>query len=349
LSAVLEFVAGPEAGRTVVLSGDRPVTLGSDPRADVQLTGPGVSAAHALLVPGGTGRWAVQGLGEEPTRVNDAALHGALCLLTAGDVIRLGPHTLVLHAQPEAPAPTLVRRAGPGQVWRFAPLPRPVPRPVPPAPGRFRLLSCYVIVGLCVAVWLVISAGEAIGLRKILGAALLCALDPQAVVEGWMWWQLVTYAFVHVQFWHIAFNGIALASFGGPFETAFGTRRFLTVFGAGVLASGLACMVEAYVPLLFGHAMRQMLVIGASGGVCALLVCFAAWQPDARVILAFVIPLRASLLVVVLLAIDIIGLVLPGHGIAHSGHIGGTLVGLALCPYIVGRWPWRSRRHSVTP
>jgi membrane associated rhomboid family serine protease len=324
----LAFVAGPHAGHTVVLHGDRPITLGSGLEDDLTLAGPGVSATHARLIPGGPDSWALQALGVEGTRVNGQALQGELRLLNPGDTIRLGPHTIVLRVQAQRPVA----------------FPRPYGQPAA-APGgrRFHLLSCYVIVGLCGLVWAALSLARMSGAADVLDAAAWFVLNPQAVIQDGAWWQLVTYAFVHIEFWHVAFNCIALASFGGPFEAAFGARRFLLVFGVGVVASGLACMAEAYAPLLLGRPMHPMFVIGASGGVCAVLVCFAAWRPHARVILAF-IPMRAWVLVLLLLGIDVVGLFLPGHGIAHSGHIGGTLAGLALCPYVVGRWPWRLRR-----
>jgi membrane associated rhomboid family serine protease len=205
----------------------------------------------------------------------------------------------------------------------------------------------HVVVGICALVWMAVSVAALMGAPgPTLWAEAWLALSTSAVVQQGAVWQLITYAFVHFDMWHIAFNGIALLSFGVPFERAWGAGRFLLVFLVGAVASGLACLAEAYIWRLWGGAVHPMLVIGASGGVCSLVVCFAAWQPDARVVLLF-IPMRAWAMVVVMLALDTIGLLLPYTGIAHSGHIGGTLAGLALCPVLIGRWPWGRRAPTV--
>ena len=52
------------------------------------------------------------------------------------------------------------------------------------------------------------------------------ALVPQDVVHGSLW-QLVTYSFLHFEFWHWFGNMLGIWMFGSAFEGAWGTRRFI--------------------------------------------------------------------------------------------------------------------------
>ncbi|MGH8163436.1 MAG: rhomboid family intramembrane serine protease, partial [Rhodanobacteraceae bacterium] len=53
------------------------------------------------------------------------------------------------------------------------------------------------------------------------------AADGTPVMVGFQVWQLLTYAFMHGGWTHIAFNMLALYMFGGPIEQLFGARHFL--------------------------------------------------------------------------------------------------------------------------
>ena len=54
---------------------------------------------------------------------------------------------------------------------------------------------------------------------------------------GFAPWQLLTYAFLHGSFLHLAFNMFALYMFGGAIELVFGSRRYLAYY--------LVCVVSA--------------------------------------------------------------------------------------------------------
>src|SRR3569833_1459399 len=64
--------------------------------------------------------------------------------------------------------------------------------------------------------------------------------DGTLVSVGFEVWQVVTYAFLHGSFMHIAFNMIALWSFGGQVELALGTQRFLVYYFVCVLGAAAA-------------------------------------------------------------------------------------------------------------
>ena len=74
-------------------------------------------------------------------------------------------------------------------------------------------------------------------LQQVMGDALLVHFalwplgpSPYGDVPGFEPWQLVSYAFLHGSFAHIAFNMLALWMFGGPIEQLFGSRPFLLYY-----------------------------------------------------------------------------------------------------------------------
>ena len=53
------------------------------------------------------------------------------------------------------------------------------------------------------------------------------ALTPILVIRATAYWQIVTYMFVHGDFWHLAFNMLALFFLGTMLERYWSSKRFL--------------------------------------------------------------------------------------------------------------------------
>jgi len=140
-------------------------------------------------------------------------------------------------------------------------------------------------------------------------------------------WQLVTSAFMHGGFSHIALNMFALWSFGMMVERAVGSRRFAWLYAASVLTGSLAQLIVVTVTLDQGVAPT----VGASGGVFGVLLAFAFLFPHSRVMLIFPpIPMKAWMLVAGYAVIELTSGVLgTAQGVAHFAHLGG-MVGAAL-------------------
>ncbi len=137
-------------------------------------------------------------------------------------------------------------------------------------------------------------------------------------------WRLLSYAFLHANFVHLAFNLVALISFGGFLEPILGWRRFLLLYGLSALGGGLASAlagVEASV--------------GASGAVWGLMTAGVALLSlrQALVPRRFVQRLRPRLLVVLAVnaAFSLLPLVSSNMPrIDLYAHAGGGLVGFVL-------------------
>jgi membrane associated rhomboid family serine protease len=150
---------------------------------------------------------------------------------------------------------------------------------------------------------------------------------------GFAPWQLVSYAFLHGGLMHLAFNMFALYMFGGAIEQVFGTRRYLTYY--------LVCVVSAALTQLVFAAVTGGVypVVGASGGVFGLLLGYAMYFPNNRVMLIFPpIPMKARSFVFVYAALELfLGVSGSQSGVAHFAHLGGMIGGFIMLRYLSGR------------
>ena|SRR5581483_642240 len=153
-----------------------------------------------------------------------------------------------------------------------------------------------------------------------LGAA---AADPSV---GFAPWQLVTYAFLHGSFMHLAFNMFALYMFGNAIEQVFGARRYLLYY--------FVCVVSAALTQLIVSGLSDVIypTIGASGGVFGLLLAYGLYFPNTRLMLLFPpIPMRARVFVTLYAIVELVlGVTGTEEGVAHFAHLGGMVGGYAL-------------------
>jgi membrane associated rhomboid family serine protease len=141
--------------------------------------------------------------------------------------------------------------------------------------------------------------------------------------KGWVW-QLLTFQFLHVDFPHLFFNGLGLWMFGRPIEAAFGGRRMLGLWIAGGLVGGLLQLgISAAFPNQFSPD-----VVGASAGLMTFLAIFCRLEPDARILLALIVPVPARFLFYFSVGVALFFTVVPSRdGVAHAAHLGGLLFG----------------------
>lgn len=90
------------------------------------------------------------------------------------------------------------------------------------------------------------------------------ALVPAAVSAG-QWWRIVTMNFLHIGLMHLAFNSIALYQIGPQVEELFGSAKFIFIY----LATGIVSGIASYVFHIGGA--------GASGAIFGLIGLMAAW------------------------------------------------------------------------
>ena len=163
----------------------------------------------------------------------------------------------------------------------------------------------------------------------------------QLITTGFRFWQLVTYAFLHGGYEHIAFNMFGLYMFGGVIERTFGARNYaLYYFVCAIVAAVTQLLVVKY----FTHGFYP--TIGASGALFGLLLAFGMLYPQEKMFLIFLpIPMPAWLFVIGYALVELVlGVTGTQAGVAHFAHLGGMVGGYAMIQYWRGRLPFKPKR-----
>jgi len=151
------------------------------------------------------------------------------------------------------------------------------------------------------------------------GMIVVMGLVPPLFWRG-MFWQVVTFNFLHSGFFHIFFNLLVLAMFGGELEKAYGSRRFAIFMAVSGIGAGLSMAVVT--PSL------NVPVVGASGIVYAVLLAYGIMFPNRMVLFFFVLPMKIKHLVLLLGGVEFFYTVTGTQtGVAHLAHLGGMLFG----------------------
>jgi membrane associated rhomboid family serine protease len=140
--------------------------------------------------------------------------------------------------------------------------------------------------------------------------------------NGFYPWQLITYQFVHADFWHLFFNMVfGLWMFGMEVEHAWGPKKFLTYYLSCGVVAGLA---QLFLSPIFEPSLGP--TVGASGAIYGVLIAFAAMFPDRYIYLYFLIPVKVKYFVMILIVFGVISVGGQGN-IANLAHLGGALAG----------------------
>ena len=144
-----------------------------------------------------------------------------------------------------------------------------------------------------------------------------------------MFWQLISYSFLHGSTMHLLLNMYALWLFGVALENTWGSKKFaiyyfVCVLGAAITQLLVQDMTGQYAP-----------TIGASGGVFGILLAFGLFFPNQILILIIPpIPIKAKWFVVIYGVVELVfGITGTEAGVAHFAHLGGMLFGFLLLYY----------------
>ncbi len=137
-------------------------------------------------------------------------------------------------------------------------------------------------------------------------------------------WSLLTYNFLHFDFWHIFWNMLVLYWFGQFVLNLFSEKRFLTIYLLGAISGGVLCVLAYNIfPVLDG---KLAYLIGASAAVRAIMIFIASYTPNTEVrIFVFNIKLWQIGLFVVLS--DLIQLSNSSNEGGLIAHLGGAIFG----------------------
>lgn len=197
--------------------------------------------------------------------------------------------------------------------------------------SRREALPCSVILMIVLVVCYALQCINDVYLKTEAEGWL--AMTADGLRRGYVW-QLLTFQFLHLNFWHLLCNVLGLWFFGRWVEFALGKKRFLVSYLMAGIAGGL---LQGALMLAFpGHFFPVM--FGASAGVSGLFAVFAWLESDSEVRWNFILPIKAQTLFWAYVGVEAFFTAVPTPregGIAHAAHLGGLLFGMKFV-----RWGW---------
>ncbi len=134
-------------------------------------------------------------------------------------------------------------------------------------------------------------------------------------------WTIVTSMFIHADLEHLLYNMFALAWFGFILERIIDSRRFLILYFAAGISSGIAGI----------YAYPDSMSLGASGAIMGIIGILGILRPKLMVYWGGV-PLPMAFFTLIWIFFDIVGLFSPDN-IGHVSHLAGFFMG-AVFSYI---------------
>ena len=145
------------------------------------------------------------------------------------------------------------------------------------------------------------------------------AMIPGLVLERFYIWQFITYMFTHGGLTHILFNMLGLFFFGMQVERRVGSHEFLLFY----LLTGTLAGILSFIIYYFTGSYNVIL-LGASGAVFAVLFAFAVYFPNAQIYIMGIFPVKAPLLVIGYTVIELFSQMTSARlGVAHLTHLAG--------------------------
>jgi membrane associated rhomboid family serine protease len=135
-------------------------------------------------------------------------------------------------------------------------------------------------------------------------------------------WRLITYQFLHANFWHMAMNMVGLYFLGPTLEKHLGSKRFLIFYLTCGTTGGVL-----YILLVSMGWLGVGTLVGASGAILGMLAACAILFPQFVVFfILFPVPIRVAAIVFSLGALAVILSQGPNAG-GEAAHFGGMVVG----------------------
>lgn len=139
-------------------------------------------------------------------------------------------------------------------------------------------------------------------------------------------WTILTYAISHEGFFHILFNMIFMYWFGMIITEFIGSKRLISLFILGSLAGGVTYLLMYNTIPFFAAKAPFTVLLGASGGVYAIVIGAATLLPDYTFYLLFLGPVRIKYIALFYVFLSFAETIGSNAG-GNLAHLGGALIG----------------------
>lgn len=187
--------------------------------------------------------------------------------------------------------------------------------------------NVYILIIVCVACYLLQEMQVRADGTTFLD---MFALNREAVVKDHQVWRLLTYAFLHGDFFHILFNMWGLYLFGSMICPAMTPSRIWWLFVVSAVVGGVLQIVTN----------PEGWCIGASGAVCGFTAAAAMITPNTKIMLIFApVPISMRSFFWIFIGLSLFMSRVDNGSIAHLAHVGGMFGGYLYIRYLgIGMW-----------
>lgn len=158
-----------------------------------------------------------------------------------------------------------------------------------------------------------------------------------------MYWQFLTYMFLHSNLSHIVCNMLGLLFFGLALEKAIGSKEFvLFYFVCGALSGFFSFLVYRFT------GQYRVFLLGASGAIYSVLFAYAVFFPRSVIFIWGIIPVPAPVMVLIYAIIELGSQFLGSRGnVAHMTHLFGFLAAWLYFVIRMGIHPLKVWKNAV--
>ena len=139
-------------------------------------------------------------------------------------------------------------------------------------------------------------------------------------------WTIISYMFIHTDFFHLLFNMIWLYFGSKLFLQYFNGRQFLSVYILGGISGGLFYMLSYNILPAFATNIHNSVLIGASASVLAVFIAVSSYSPNYKVLLPLIGNIQLKYIALSLIVLDLVNIEVSNAG-GHISHLGGAIFG----------------------
>jgi len=139
-------------------------------------------------------------------------------------------------------------------------------------------------------------------------------------------WSLITYFFVHQDFFHVLFNMLFLFWFGRIILEFLGSKKVISLYVLGGLAGGIFYIIMYNLVPFYAGGVEVSKMLGASAGVFAIVVGAAVFMPDYTLFLLLLGPVKIKYIALVYVLLSFFSITGSNAG-GELAHLAGAGMG----------------------
>jgi membrane associated rhomboid family serine protease len=141
-------------------------------------------------------------------------------------------------------------------------------------------------------------------------------------------WTLLTYMFLHLDFFHFLFNMLWLFWFGKIFLEFLKSRQILWIYFLGGLSGGILYVIFYNIFPVFEKSLDLSVALGASASVMAIVTAISVYVPGYTINMLFLGRVKIFYIALFLFVLDFF-MIRSNNAGGHIAHIGGAIFGLS--------------------